>query len=373
MSVPYVEQRTQLWRLADMGFIFRKSINFGPFRINLSKNGVGMSMGVPGLRYTMGQKGNMLTASLPGTGLSYRINASKLERSEENEECQRADLAKIKALEASIAADLPCVIAGRRLQIAWLHYQANQCENALKELDQANWNHPDFVMSKAMILARMGRDSEALQCMDAIAPRASELGSYIKDYCGLLVYGFLEIETATPQDSPEHFSCDPEGYNVFRSWLQKDVKQPDPAIAAKPSAPKVRATHGKQFASLCSVLMAMVIIADGKVDEREFQYLQNRLASDPRFARYDNNWLLDLCRRELENPSEKGPLPVADLLSKISVDLLSAADKAEALQMALGMAQSDFKISPEEIAVMRQSAQILNAALPMGFDEMAEN
>jgi len=356
-----------------MGLIFRKSINFGPFRINLSKNGVGMSMGVPGLRYTMGQKGNMLTASLPGTGLSYRINASKLERSEENEECQRDDLAKIKALEASIAADLPCVIAGRRLQIAWLHYQANQCENALKELDLANWNHPDFAMSKAMILARMGRDSEALQCMDAIAPKASELGSYIKDYCGLLVYGFLEIETATPQESPEHFSCDPEGYNVFRSWLQKDAKQPDPAIAAKPSVPKVRATHGKQFASLCSVLMAMVIIADGKVDEREFQYLQNRLASDPRFARYDNNWLLDLCRRELENPSEKGPLPVAVLLSKLSVDLLSAADKAEALQMALGMAQSDFKISPEEIAVMRQCAQILNAALPMGFDEMAEN
>lgn len=55
-----------------MGFRFRKSIKCGPFRLNLSKKGIGWSAGVPGFRFT--QKaggGHRTTASIPGTGLSY--------------------------------------------------------------------------------------------------------------------------------------------------------------------------------------------------------------------------------------------------------------------------------------------------------------
>ena len=33
-----------------MGFYYRKSVRVGPFRINLSKSGVGLSTGVPGFR-----------------------------------------------------------------------------------------------------------------------------------------------------------------------------------------------------------------------------------------------------------------------------------------------------------------------------------
>jgi hypothetical protein len=33
-----------------VGFFFRKSIGRGPFRINLSKRGIGFSVGVRGLR-----------------------------------------------------------------------------------------------------------------------------------------------------------------------------------------------------------------------------------------------------------------------------------------------------------------------------------
>ena len=33
-----------------MGFYFRKSMNLGPFRVNLSRGGVGWSVGAPGLR-----------------------------------------------------------------------------------------------------------------------------------------------------------------------------------------------------------------------------------------------------------------------------------------------------------------------------------
>ena len=61
-----------------MGLRFRKSINIGPLRINLSKSGVGFSLGVKGFRVSRSAKGkNTATVSLPGTGLSYVQNLSK--------------------------------------------------------------------------------------------------------------------------------------------------------------------------------------------------------------------------------------------------------------------------------------------------------
>jgi hypothetical protein len=54
-----------------MGFRFRKSIKLGPFRLNLSKNGVGVSAGVKGARVGVGPRGVRTTLSAPGTGMSY--------------------------------------------------------------------------------------------------------------------------------------------------------------------------------------------------------------------------------------------------------------------------------------------------------------
>ncbi|MEG2412651.1 MAG: DUF4236 domain-containing protein [Clostridium sp.] len=55
-----------------MGFRFRKSKNFGPFRVNLSKSGIGWSVGGKGFRYTKRADGKtQTTASIPGTGISY--------------------------------------------------------------------------------------------------------------------------------------------------------------------------------------------------------------------------------------------------------------------------------------------------------------
>lgn len=60
-----------------MGFRFRKSINLGGFRVNLSKTGIGYSFGVPGLRFTQMANGRTRrTFSIPGTGLSY-VDESK--------------------------------------------------------------------------------------------------------------------------------------------------------------------------------------------------------------------------------------------------------------------------------------------------------
>lgn len=60
-----------------MGFRFRKSINFGPLRINLSKSGVGASVGTKGFRVTKKTGGGTrTTASIPGTGISYVTETS---------------------------------------------------------------------------------------------------------------------------------------------------------------------------------------------------------------------------------------------------------------------------------------------------------
>ena len=56
-----------------MGFRFRKGINLGKgFRINLSKSGIGYSIGGKGFRYTKKANGGYReTYSIPGTGLSW--------------------------------------------------------------------------------------------------------------------------------------------------------------------------------------------------------------------------------------------------------------------------------------------------------------
>lgn len=58
-----------------MGFVFRKSIGVGPFRVNLSKSGVGYSVGGMGVRTGVSAKGKKYTSfGVPGTGLSYRTS-----------------------------------------------------------------------------------------------------------------------------------------------------------------------------------------------------------------------------------------------------------------------------------------------------------
>jgi hypothetical protein len=53
-----------------MGLFFRKSIKVGPFRINLSKPGVGLSGGVKGARISTGPRGTEL--HLGRKGVYYR-------------------------------------------------------------------------------------------------------------------------------------------------------------------------------------------------------------------------------------------------------------------------------------------------------------
>lgn len=54
-----------------MGWSFRKSIRIGPVRVNLSRRGVGGSIGVKGLRTGIDARGRKYTrTTIPGTGWS---------------------------------------------------------------------------------------------------------------------------------------------------------------------------------------------------------------------------------------------------------------------------------------------------------------
>jgi tetratricopeptide (TPR) repeat protein len=60
-----------------MGFSFRKSVRFGPVRFNLSKSGIGTSIGVKGLRVGVDSKGRTYgSAGIPGTGIYGRKYAT---------------------------------------------------------------------------------------------------------------------------------------------------------------------------------------------------------------------------------------------------------------------------------------------------------
>jgi hypothetical protein len=55
-----------------MGFRFRKSFGFGPFRANLSPKGVGSSFGFFGFRFGVSTDGRKYWSfGLKGTGLYY--------------------------------------------------------------------------------------------------------------------------------------------------------------------------------------------------------------------------------------------------------------------------------------------------------------
>src|SRR5215831_9733170 len=56
-----------------MGWGFRKAINFGPFRVNFSKAGVGYSIGARRFRIGCDSRGRRYRAvSIPGTGIYRR-------------------------------------------------------------------------------------------------------------------------------------------------------------------------------------------------------------------------------------------------------------------------------------------------------------
>ena len=60
-----------------MGWSYRKSVNLGPFRVNVSKSGVGYSVGTAGFRTGVRANGRRYSSfNIPGTGIRYTPSQS---------------------------------------------------------------------------------------------------------------------------------------------------------------------------------------------------------------------------------------------------------------------------------------------------------
>lgn len=64
-----------------MSFYLRKSLKAGPFRLNLSKSGIGVSTGVPGFRVGTGPRGNYVHLGRHGVYYRASIPSGKAQRS----------------------------------------------------------------------------------------------------------------------------------------------------------------------------------------------------------------------------------------------------------------------------------------------------
>lgn len=61
-----------------MGWSYRKSIGVGPFRVNISKSGVGYSVGAGGFRTGVNARGRSYKSfSIPGTGIRYSSSSKQ--------------------------------------------------------------------------------------------------------------------------------------------------------------------------------------------------------------------------------------------------------------------------------------------------------
>ena len=61
-----------------MSFFFRKRLGLGPLNLNLTKSGIGFSLGVRGFRAGVSSSGRRyISTGFPGTGIYYRQFARK--------------------------------------------------------------------------------------------------------------------------------------------------------------------------------------------------------------------------------------------------------------------------------------------------------
>ena len=72
-----------------MGFYVKKSIRVGPMRFNLSKSGVGASIGIKGLRFGTGPRGNYI--HIGAGGVYYRASLSPSMIPQDGKKVQRLD------------------------------------------------------------------------------------------------------------------------------------------------------------------------------------------------------------------------------------------------------------------------------------------
>ena len=149
---------------------FRRSLKIaGPVRLNFSKSGLGLSLGVPGLHIGAGPRGRYVRAGLPGTGVYYRKSLNKPRPTHVHEpaehERESGWMAAVHALlDDNPAECLRLVEAGGLGSGPAVHIEVDDDVVVTLTPDPCG-----VAVLRAEALDRLGRRDEALAAAEAVA------------------------------------------------------------------------------------------------------------------------------------------------------------------------------------------------------------
>ncbi|MGZ4129049.1 MAG: DUF4236 domain-containing protein [Actinomycetota bacterium] len=164
-----------------MAWGFRRSLRIaGPLHLNLSKSGLGLSLGIPGLHVGVSPKRRTyVRAGLPGTGIYYRKSIGQPRPAHTRAPKPAAlDTPWMLAVKALLGGD-----PGRCLEIASaMKPTTGPAVHVEVDADVVVTLIPDacgIAVIKAEALERLGRKDEALQVADEAAGAGCHVGEIV--------------------------------------------------------------------------------------------------------------------------------------------------------------------------------------------------
>lgn len=171
-----------------MAWGFRRSLKIaGPLRLNFSKGGLGLSLGVPGLHIGAGRRGPYLRGGIPGTGIYYRksLKGPRPSHTRAPRQAAATNTVWAQALQALLSGDAEkCIELLARVDGKGPAIHLEVDDDVVVTL------HPDpcgIAVLRAEALERLGRLEEAL----STAKRAAD------DGCNVARVVVMELEGKT--------------------------------------------------------------------------------------------------------------------------------------------------------------------------------
>lgn len=153
-----------------MGLRFRKTISLLPgVRLNISKSGIGVSAGVPGLRGSINTSGRMTgTVGIPGTGVSYVKTKTIGKKSKKTASPSKSSTKKALS-EKSVASENKS--ERKELSTANRHRSVQIDANTLKSIHNASDEKIDWKkISESESAESVGFDADTWEYLRTAAP-----------------------------------------------------------------------------------------------------------------------------------------------------------------------------------------------------------
>lgn len=204
---------------------FGKSIRLGKnFRLNLSKGGIGASVGVGGLRVGTGPRGNRISATVPGTGLSYY----KTTKSSSNKLPQSLPSSAPAKVSQIPSPGLFAPSHEKDFVKAMNFYRAGDTNNALPHFLQVAQKDACGLIFSAVILAKQeGKESQAIDFLERIIQSDAEFPTNLmKKYIAS-----AHIQISITKNVTANVPFDGLGVALILAELYQDQNQIDKAIS----------------------------------------------------------------------------------------------------------------------------------------------